>query len=103
MILEKLGITKINEKKKIRMPRNFKKRPWNCIGKETKIVRDDTACPSHRLADSIQYSSHSIMMTHTDQCKDIEEKRKTIEWETLGTTSRTLEIPREHFMQRWAR
>ena len=42
------------------------------------------------------------MMTHTDQCKDTEEKRKTIEWETLETTSRTLEIPREHFMQRWA-
>ena len=80
----------------------FLKRPWNCIGKETKIIRYYAACPSHRLAESIQYSSPSIMMTHTDQCKDTEEKRKTIEWETLETTSRTLEIPREHFMQRWA-
>ena len=28
--------------------------------------------------------------------------RKTIEWERLEIASRRLEIPREHFMQRWA-
>ena len=33
-----------------------------------------------------------------DQCKE----RKTIEWERLEISSRKLEIPREHFMQRWA-
>ena len=36
----------------------------------------------------------------SDQCKEIEEK---IEWERLKISSRKLEIPREHFMQRWAR
>ena len=35
----------------------------------------------------------------SDQCKEIEE---TTEWERLGISSRKLEIPREHFMQRWA-
>ena len=30
-------------------------------------------------------------------------QRKTIEWERLEIFSRTLEIPRENFMQRWAR
>ena len=34
----------------------------------------------------------------SDQCKE----RKTIEWERLEISSRKLEIPREHFMQRWA-
>ena len=34
-----------------------------------------------------------------DQCKEI---RKTTEWERLEISSRKLEIPREHFMQRWA-
>ena len=34
-----------------------------------------------------------------DQCKEIEEK---IEWERLEISSRKLEIPRKHFMQRWA-
>ena len=29
-------------------------------------------------------------------------KRKSIEWERLEIASRKLEIPREHFMQRWA-
>ena len=33
----------------------------------------------------------------SDQCKE----RKTIEWERLEISSRKLEIPREHFMQRW--
>ena len=35
----------------------------------------------------------------SDQCKDT---GKTIEWERLAISSRKLEIPREHFMQRWA-
>ena len=29
-------------------------------------------------------------------------ERKTIEWERLDISSRKLEIPRGHFMQRWA-
>ena len=29
-------------------------------------------------------------------------ERKLIEWESLEISSRKLEIPREHFMQRWA-
>ena len=36
----------------------------------------------------------------SDQCKEIEENK---EWERLEISSRKLEIPREHFMQRWAR
>ena len=30
-------------------------------------------------------------------------QRKTTEWERLEISSRKLEMPREHFMQRWAR
>ena len=36
----------------------------------------------------------------SDQCKEVEE---TTEWERLEISSRKSEIPREHFMQRWAR
>ena len=36
----------------------------------------------------------------SDQCKEIEE---TIDRERLEISSRELEMPREHFMQRWAR
>ena len=34
----------------------------------------------------------------SNQCKEIEE---TPEWERLEISSRKLDIPREHFMQRW--
>ena len=36
----------------------------------------------------------------SDQCKKTE---KRIEWERLEISSRKLEIPKETFMQRWAR
>ena len=36
----------------------------------------------------------------SDQCKEIDWKK--IEWERLPISSRKLEIPRDHFMQRWA-
>ena len=35
----------------------------------------------------------------SEQYKEIE---KTIEWGRLEISSRKLEIPREHFIQRWA-
>ena len=35
----------------------------------------------------------------SDQCKEIE---KIIGWKKLEISLRKLEIPREHFMQRWA-
>ena len=35
----------------------------------------------------------------SDQCKEIEGNK---EWKRLEISSRKLEIPREHFMQRWA-
>ena len=37
----------------------------------------------------------------SDQCKEIEEKNRISR--RLEISSRKLEIPREHFMQRWAR
>ena len=36
----------------------------------------------------------------SDQCKEIEDNNR---WERLEISSRKLEIPREYFMQRWAR
>ena len=36
----------------------------------------------------------------SDQCEEIGGK---MEWERLEISSRKLEMPREHFMQRWAR
>ena len=38
----------------------------------------------------------------SDQCKEIEDAMQTIEWERLEISSRKLEIPMKHFMQRQA-
>ena len=46
----------------------------------------------------IARSDKKAFLSH--QCKEM---RKTIEWERLEISSRRLEIPREHFMQKWAR
>ena len=37
----------------------------------------------------------------SDHCKEIEQ-RKTIDWKRLEISLRKLEIPKGHFMQRWA-
>ena len=37
----------------------------------------------------------------SDQCKEIKENKET-EWERLEISSRKAEIPREHFMLKWA-
>ena len=38
----------------------------------------------------------------SDQCKKKKKYRKTIVWERREISSRKSEIPREHFMPRWA-
>ena len=38
----------------------------------------------------------------SNKCKKKKKRMKTIEWEILEISSRKLEIPREHFMQRRA-
>ena len=39
----------------------------------------------------------------TSSAINAKKQRKKTEWERLEISSRKLEIPREHFMQRWAR
>ena len=55
---------------------------------------------SHLNAEFQRIARRDKKAVLNDQCKEIEEN---IEWERLEISSRILEIPREHFMQRWAR
>ena len=77
------GLTNSCEKKRSeRQRRKGKINPFECrVPKNSRIARRDKKA---FLA---------------DQCKETEE---TMEWEKLEILSRKLEIPREHFMQRWA-
>ena len=55
---------------------------------------------SHLNAEFERIAGRDKKAFFSDQCKEIEERT---EWERLEISSRKLEIPREHFMQRWAR
>ena len=52
---------------------------------------------SHLNAEIQRIARRDKKVFLSDQCKEIEE---IIEWEKLENSSRKLEIPREHFMQR---
>ena len=54
---------------------------------------------THLNAEFQRIAKRDKKVVLSNQCKE----RKTIEWERLEISSRKLEIPREHFMQRWAR
>ena len=47
--------------------------------------------------------NHNGVITHLEpDILNAKKERKTTEWERLEISSRKSEIPREHFMQRWA-
>ena len=53
----------------------------------------------HLNAEFQRIASRDKTASLSDHCKEIEENK---EWKRLEISSRKLEIPREHFMQRWA-
>ena len=55
---------------------------------------------THLNAEFQRIASRDKKASLSEQCKVIIKKK--IEWERLEISSRILEIPREHFMQRWA-
>jgi len=54
---------------------------------------------THLNAESQGTARRDMKASLSDRFKQTE---KTIEWERLEMSSRKLEIPREHFIQRWA-
>ena len=62
-------------------------------GKEEKEIYN------HLKTKFLRISRRDKKVFLSDQCKEIEENNR---WERLEIFSRKLEIPREHFMQRWA-
>ena len=58
---------------------------------------------THLNAEFQRISRRDKKAFFSDSCKEIEENNRwgTTEWERLEIASRKLEIPREHFMQKW--
>ena len=97
-IVQETGINTIPKKKKC------KKAKWlSEEALQTAVKRRDTKSKgekerySHLNAEFQRMARRDKKAFLSDQCKEIEE---TIEWERLEISSRKLETPREHFMQR---
>ena len=62
-------------------------------------VRGEKESYTHLNAEFIRIGKRDKKAFLSDQCKEIEENNRM---GRLEISSRKLEIPREHFMQRWA-
>ena len=86
------GLTNSCEKKRSKMQIAVKRRETKCKGAKERY--------KHLNAEFQRIARRDKKAFFSDQCKKVEE---TTEWERLGISSRKSEIPKEHFMQRWAR
>ena len=101
-IVQEAGIKTISQKKK------HKKAKWlseealqiSVKGREAKS-KGEKERYTHLNAEFQRTAGRDKKAFLSDQCKEIEENSR-IKWERLEISSRKLEIPREHFMQRWA-
>ena len=99
-IVQKAGIKTIPKKKKC------KKAKW-LSGEALQIAvkrkeaksKEEKERYKHLNAEFQRIARRDKKAFLSDQCKEIEEKT---EWKRLEISSRKLEIPREHLMQRWA-
>ena len=94
-IVQVAVIHNIPKKKKCKKVNGCLKRPYK--RREAKVKREKERY-THLNAEFQRTGRRDQKAFFSDQCKEIE-----LEWKRLEISSRKLEIPREYFMQRWAR
>ena len=99
-IVQETGIKTIAKKKKCKKAKWLSEEALQIAvkGREVKS-KGEKERYKHMNAEFQRIARRDKKAFLNDQCKEIEEN---IEWERLEISSRKLEIPREHFMQRWA-
>ena len=101
-IVQETGIKTIPKKKKCKKSKWLSEEALQIAVKRREVKsRGEKERYTHLNAEFQRRARRYKKAFLRDQCKEIE-KKKT-EWERLEISSRKLEIPREHFMQRWAR
>ena len=100
-IVQETGIKTIPKKKKCKKAKWMSEEVLEIAveGREVKSKREKERY-THLNKEFQRIARRDKKAFLSDQCKEIEEKT---EWERREISSRKLEIPREHFMQRWAR
>ena len=99
-IVQETGIKTIPKKKKCKKAKWLSEEALQIAVKrrEAKCKREKERF-THLNAEFQRIARRDKKAFLSHQCEEI---GKTIEWERLEYSSRKLEIPREHFMQRWA-
>ena len=99
--IQETGIKTIPKKKKCKKPKWLSEKALQIAVKRREAKGEGgKERYTHLNAEFRRIARRDKKAFLSDQCKGIEE---IIEWERIEISSRILEIPREHFMQRWAR
>ena len=103
-IVQETGIKTIPKKKKCKKAKWLSEEALQITVKRKEVKsKGEKERYTHLNAEFQRIGRRDKKAFLSDQYKEIEENnRKIIEWERLEISSRKLEIPREHFMQRWA-
>ena len=100
-IVQETGIKTIPMEKKCKKGKWLSEEALQIAVKRREVkIKGEKERYSHLNAEFQKIARRDKKAFLSDQCKKIEENNKM---ERLEITSRKLEIPREHFMQRWAR
>ena len=97
-IVQETGIKTIPKKKKYKKAKSLSEEPLQIAVKKREVKAKEKRKDTHLNVEFQRIARRGKEPFLGDQCKEI---RKTIEWKRLEISSRKLEIPREHFMQRW--
>ena len=98
-IVQETGIKTIPKKKKCRKAKWLSEEALHIAVKRREVKsKGEKVRYTHLNAEFQRIARRDEKAFLSDQCKE----RKTIEWQSLEISSRKLEIPRKHFMQRWA-
>ena len=99
-IVQEAVIKTIPKKKKHKKVKRLSEEALQIVVKRREVKgKGEKGRYTHLNAEFQRIARRDKKAFFSDQCKEIEE---TIEWERLEMSSRKLEIPREHFMQKWA-
>ena len=100
-IVQETGIKTIPEKKKCRKVKWLSEEALKIAVKRGEVKsKGEKERYKHLNAEFQRIPRRDKQAFLSDQCKEIEENNK---WERLEISSRKSEIPREYFMQKWAR
>ena len=102
-IVQEIGIKNIPKKKKCKKAKWLSKEGLQIAVKRREVKsKGEKESYTHLNAEFQRITRRDKKTFLSDQCKQIEENNRMGKTKYLNISSRKLEMPREHFIQRWA-